>query len=73
MPKEVREKAEYELSRLKSSNSSDGNNIRNYLDWIVALPWNKSTKDSFNIEKASMILDEEHYGLEEVKERILEY
>ena len=73
MPKEVREKAEYELSRLKSSNSSDGNNIRNYLDWIVALPWNKSTKDSFDIEKASMILDEEHYGLEEVKERILEY
>lgn len=73
MPKEVREKAEYELSRLKSSNSSDGNNIRSYLDWIVALPWNKSTKDSFDIEKASMILDEEHYGLEEVKERILEY
>ena len=73
MPKEVREKAEYELSRLKSSNSSDGNNIRSYLDWIVALPWNKSTKDSFDIEKASIILDEEHYGLEEVKERILEY
>ncbi|WP_297711823.1 endopeptidase La [Clostridium sp.] len=73
MPKEVREKADYELSRLKSSNSSDGNNIRSYLDWIVALPWNKSTKDSFDIEKASMILDEEHYGLEEVKERILEY
>ena len=73
MPKEVREKADYELSRLKSSNSGDGNNIRSYLDWIVALPWNKSTKDSFDIEKASMILDEEHYGLEEVKERILEY
>ena len=73
MPKEVKEKAEYELSRLKSSNSSDGNNIRSYLDWMVALPWNKSTKDSFDIEKASMILDEEHYGLEEVKERILEY
>lgn len=73
IPKEVREKADYELSRLKTSNSGDGNNIRNYLDWIVALPWNKSTKDSFDIEKASMILDEEHYGLEEVKERILEY
>ncbi len=73
MPKEVKEKAEYELSRLKSSNSSDGNNIRSYLDWMVALPWNKSTKDSFDIEKASMVLNEEHYGLEEVKERILEY
>ena len=73
MPKEVKEKAEYELARLKSSNSSDGNNIRSYLDWIVALPWNKATKDSFDIEKASKILDEEHYGLEEVKERILEY
>ncbi|WP_195988849.1 endopeptidase La [Clostridium sp. D53t1_180928_C8] len=73
MPKEVREKAEYELSRLKSSNSSEGNSIRSYLDWVVALPWNKCTKDSFDIEKASKILDEEHYGLEEVKERILEY
>ena len=73
MPKEVREKAEYELSRLKSSNSSEGNSIRSYLDWVVALPWSKTTKDSFDIEKASTILDEEHYGLEEVKERILEY
>lgn len=73
MPKEVNEKAEYELARLKSSNSSDGNNIRSYLDWIVALPWNKSTKDSFDIENASKVLNEEHYGLEEVKERILEY
>ncbi|WP_299993972.1 endopeptidase La [uncultured Clostridium sp.] len=73
MSKEVKEKVEYELSRLKLSNSSDGNNIRSYLDWVVELPWNKATKDSFDIEKASGILDEEHYGLEEVKERILEY
>lgn len=73
MSKEVKEKVEYELSRLKLSNSGDGNNIRSYLDWVVALPWNKATKDSFDIEKASKILDEEHYGLEEVKERILEY
>ena len=71
MPKEVREKAEYELSRLKSSNSSDGNSIRSYLDWVVALPWSKTTKDSFDIEKASTILDEEHYGLEEVKRKNL--
>ena len=73
MPKEAREKAEYELSRLKSSNSGDGNNIRNYLDWMISLPWNKSTKDSFDINKSSEILEEEHYGLEDVKERILEY
>ena len=73
MPKEVREKAERELSRLKTSYSGDGNNIRNYLDWIIELPWNKSSNDSFNIEKAEKILDDEHYGLEEVKERILEY
>lgn len=73
MPKDVKEKAEYELSRLSTAYSSDANNIRTYLDWIVSLPWNKSTKDSFDIDKASKILDEEHYGLEEVKERILEY
>lgn len=73
MPKAIKEKAEYELSRLSSAYSSDANNIRTYLDWVVALPWNKSTKDSFDISKASKILDDEHYGLEEVKERILEY
>lgn len=73
MPKAVKEKAEYELSRLSTAYSSDANNIRTYLDWIISLPWNKGTKDSFDIDKASRILDEEHYGLEEVKERILEY
>lgn len=73
LPKVVKEKAEYELSRLKTSNSGDGNNIRTYLDWIVSLPWNKATKDTFNIEKAEEVLNSEHYGLEEVKERILEY
>ena len=73
LSKEVKEKAEYELSRLKTSNSSEANNIRNYLDWLVAIPWNKATKDSFDIKKAEEILDNEHYGLDEVKERILEY
>ena len=73
LSKEVKEKAEYELSRLRTSNSSEANNIRNYLDWLVAIPWNKATKDSFNIKKAQEILDNEHYGLSEVKERILEY
>lgn len=73
MPREVKEKADDELSRLRSSNPSEANHVKNYLDWIVALPWNKSTKDSFDIEKASKVLDDEHYGLEKVKERILEY
>ena len=43
------------------------------MDWIIALPWNKNTKDAFNIEKAEEVLNAEHYGLDEVKERILEY
>ena len=73
LPKSVEEKAEYELSRLKTSNSGDGNNIRTYLDWIIALPWNKSTEDTFDIKKAEEVLNTEHYGLDEVKERILEY
>lgn len=73
LPKAVKEKVEYELSRLKSLGPGDGNNIRTYLDWIVSLPWNKNTKDIFNIEKAAEVLDKEHYGLEDVKERILEY
>lgn len=74
LPKYVKEKAKSELSRLKSAgSSSEGNVIRNYLDWILDIPWNKSTKDNFNINKAEDILDKEHYGLEEVKERIVEY
>lgn len=74
LPKYVKEKAKSELSRLKSvGSSSEGNVIRNYLDWILDIPWNKSTKDNFNINKAEDILDKEHYGLEEVKERIVEY
>lgn len=73
MPKEVKDKAESELSRLRGSNSSEVNHVKNYLDWIVSLPWGKSSKDSFDIDKASNVLDNEHYGLEKVKERILEY
>lgn len=75
LPKYVREKAESELNRLKASagQGSESNVIRNYLDWILDIPWNKSTKDSFDINKAEEILNKEHYGLEEVKERIIEY
>lgn len=75
LPKSSKEKALYELSRLKASASqgSEGNVIRSYLDWILDLPWGIKTKDTFEIGNASKCLDEEHYGLEEVKERILEY
>ena len=75
LPKNVKEKALYELSRLKASEGqgSEGNVIRSYLDWILDLPWGIKTKDTFEITKASKYLDEEHYGLEEVKERIIEY
>lgn len=75
LPKHVKEKAESELSRLKSvsGQGSESNVIRNYLDWILDIPWSKSTKDNFDIKKAEKILNDEHYGLEEVKERIIEY
>ncbi len=75
LPKYVREKAESELNRLRSSagQGSESNVIRNYLDWILDIPWSKSTKDNFNIKEAEEILNNEHYGLEEVKERIIEY
>lgn len=75
MPKEVKEKALYELKRLKGMNisSSEGSTIQNYLDWVLDLPWSKSTKERLDIIKAEEILNEEHYGLEDVKDRILEY
>lgn len=75
LPKEVKEKASYELSRLKSMNpsSSEGNVIKGYLDWILDIPWNKNTKESIDVVQARKILDDEHYGLEDVKDRIIEY
>ena len=75
LPKYVREKAESELNRLKSTSGqgSESNVIRTYLDWILDIPWNKSTKDNFNINEAEETLNKDHYGLEEVKERIIEY
>lgn len=74
-PKEVKEKVMYELSRLEKNgaNSPESGVIRNYLDWIVELPWNKETKDIEDLEKVREVLENEHYGLEDVKERILEY
>ena len=73
LSKQVKEKAQYEIDRLLKANYGDANYIRNYLDWLIALPWGKATKDSFDIDKVSKVLDDEHYGLQEVKERILEY
>lgn len=75
MTKEAREKAKAELNKLKmmSPMSAEATVVRSYLDWIVNLPWRKKSKVRHDLKKAKDILDEDHYGLEEVKERILEY
>lgn len=75
LPKEAKEKAIYELNRLKSAGnySAESGVIRAYLDWILDLPWNKFTKDNIDINKAREVFAAEHYGLEDVKERIIEY
>jgi len=75
MPPAVKEKAEHELHRLEkmSPMSAESTVSRTYLDWLVELPWSKKTEDKIEIEKASKILEEDHYGLEKPKERILEY
>ncbi|BCZ47630.1 Lon protease [Clostridium gelidum] len=73
--KEVKDKVSYELSRLKnmSATSSEGNVIKAYLDWVLDISWSKHTKESIDVNKARKILDDEHYGLEDVKDRIIEY
>lgn len=75
MPKEVKEKALKEVERLSRtpSHSAEVGVIRTYLDWIVELPWDKETKEKIDIKKARDILDTDHYGLKDVKERILEF
>ena len=75
LPDEVREKAERELSRLSSlpSSSPEVGIIRTYLDWLLAVPWNRETEDNLDIPAAAHILDETHYGLRKAKERILEH
>ncbi len=75
LPKLVKEKAMYELDRLKNSGSysSEGGVIRTYLDWLIELPWTKETKDNLDIKAAREVLEKEHYGLEDVKNRIIEY
>ncbi|MFJ8245701.1 endopeptidase La [Peribacillus asahii] len=75
MPEQVKTTALKELDRYEKvpANSAESSVIRNYIDWLVALPWSKSTKDDLNILKAEKVLNKDHYGLEKVKERVLEY
>ena len=75
MPKEARTKAEAELKKLKlmSPMSAEATVVRNYIDTVVALPWKKKTKVSSDLANAEKVLDTDHYGLEKVKERIVEY
>lgn len=75
MPSQVEAEAKHQLGRLQRMHpdSAEASVIRTYLDWLIELPWSRQTKDKLNIKKASHILDEDHYDLEKVKERILEY
>jgi ATP-dependent Lon protease len=75
MSKEAHEKATSEMNKLKlmSPMSAEAAVVRNYIDWLVKAPWKKSTKINRNLEKAEATLEADHYGLEKVKERILEY
>ncbi len=75
LPDKVKEKVEKEIERLEKmpATSAEGTVIRNYIDWLLALPWTKNTDDDLDIYKAEDILNEDHYGLEKPKERVLEY
>src|SRR5690625_2352996 len=75
MPKEARKKAEAELKKLKlmSPMSAEATVVRNYIDTLVGLPWRKKSRINNSIDNAQTVLDEDHYGLEKVKERIVEY
>ena len=75
MPKDVKEKANEELQKIRKipAMSPEATVSRNYLDWLISVPWNIFTQDNLDIERAKKILDEDHYGLEKPKERILEH
>jgi len=75
MPKEVEEKALKELNRLEQMPpmSAETTVVLTYVDWLVSLPWNKRSRERLDIRRAERVLDEDHYGLEKVKERIIEY
>ncbi|MFM9328490.1 endopeptidase La [Paenibacillus mesotrionivorans] len=75
LPEKVQEKVEKEIDRLEKmpASSAEGGVIRNYIDWLLGLPWGKLTEDDLDINRAEEILNEDHYGLEKPKERVLEY
>ena len=75
MPNEVHGKAQKELKRLElmPPMSAEATVVRNYIDWLIDIPWKRGAKDKIDISGATRILDEDHYGLEKIKERILEY
>ncbi len=75
MPPEAKEAAMHELSRMEGmpSFSPEISYIRTYLDWLIAMPWNKKSESKIDLKKAKQVLDEDHWGLEKVKERVLEY
>ena len=75
MPQEAKSKAQSELSKLKmmSPMSAEASVVRSYIDWMVSVPWTKRSKVKHDLKRASAILDQDHYGLDEVKDRILEY
>ena len=75
MPEDVKKRAEKELKRLSqmAPHNPEGAYVRNYLDWLVEMPWNKSTPNNVSIEKATKILADRHYGMEKAKERIVEF
>lgn len=75
MPEDAREKANKELRKLKSMSpmSAEAAVVRNYIDWMISLPWDEYTQDDNSVAKAREILDNDHYGLNDVKERIVEY
>jgi ATP-dependent Lon protease len=75
MPKDVAEKAMQELKRLEAMPpmSAEATVSRNYLDWLIAVPWHKKTKESRDLKVAETVLNEDHYGLDKIKERVLEF
>jgi len=75
MPKRIIDVAKKELDRFEKvpQSSAESSVIRNYIEWLLALPWTEKTEDTIEVDKAQDILDEDHYGLDKVKERILEY
>ncbi|MBQ4900587.1 endopeptidase La [Paenibacillus sp. Marseille-P2973] len=75
LPEKVREKTLKEIDRLEKmpASSAEGGVIRNYVDWLLSLPWDNKTEDDLDLAKAEQVLNEDHYGLDKPKERVLEY